>query len=259
MLVWDWDIVGRPTGVCQRDQNGRLHIHCRILGCWVFACQLDYRQVILGSIAAFCNNSDGVIALTDFIIASSTRPAASASDWARPASRVGGLAGPARCVRRRDTCRDNQTLDTADRNDPGRFATLFLSRAAAGGTGNFPDPGTFGTFFPIHFFSASAYRARYRFLAVTGFTTHLSPFIYYSEVLKRASCPHRGTNSAVSQVVLVGQCGIADASVLFTDKSVSAPCPFFATIRAGWLRSLVSSLPAARVRRLRHRTGHGGG
>jgi hypothetical protein len=97
-------------------------------------------------------------------------------------------------------CKNNQTKDRASGNERGRFETLFLSRAAAGRTGNFPDPGTFGTFFSIHFFGSSAYRAQYRFLTVTGFTTHLLPFILYFWVLERAfGCLHREGNSGILQ------------------------------------------------------------
>jgi len=41
-----------------------------------------YWEKRFGSMPAFCNNSDRVFALTCFIIANSTRPAASASAWA---------------------------------------------------------------------------------------------------------------------------------------------------------------------------------
>jgi hypothetical protein len=65
------------------------------------------------------------------------------------------------------------------------FGRKLFSCAAAGGTGNFPYPGTFRTFFSIYFSSASAYWAQYRFLAVTGLTTHFLPFILYSGFSKK--------------------------------------------------------------------------
>ena len=92
-----------------------------------------YWEGRFGSRPASCNNSRGVFAFACFIIASSTRPAASASAWAwwwwnswpMCAASVlsGGLAGPARCVRRRDTCKDNQTPDRPGRNGPRWRAT----------------------------------------------------------------------------------------------------------------------------------------
>lgn len=60
-----------------------------------------------------------------------------------------------------------------------------FSGSAAGGTGNFPDPGAFRTFFPIHFFTAIADRASNRFATVTGFTTHIIPFILHLEVCEK--------------------------------------------------------------------------
>jgi hypothetical protein len=53
------------------------------------------------------------------------------------------------------------------------MGTLFSGTGtAAGGTGNFSNPGAFRTFFPIHFSIAIAYWAPYRLLAVTRFTSH---------------------------------------------------------------------------------------
>jgi hypothetical protein len=81
-----------------------------------------------------------------------------------------------------------------------RYAGTLFSGSATGWTGNFPQPGTFRTFFSTHFFSAIAYWAPYRFLAVTGFTTHLSPFILNSDVLEKTfACQHRSNWVSVLQ------------------------------------------------------------
>ena len=111
-------------------------------------------------------------------------------------------------------CVSSLSVKSSRSRPSSQVGTLFGSGASAGRTGDFPHAGTFRTLFSVHFLSASAYWTVYRFLAVTGFTTHLSPFISYSEVLERASSsPHSGANSEHLQDFVAEQCGTANAAV----------------------------------------------
>ena len=129
---------------------------------------------------AFCNNSRGVFAFTCFIIASSTRPAASASAWAWwwlnwwPICAVkwiaDDLAVPARCVRHRDTWEHYFPVPV-----PPQVGQVI-----------FPTPEHLGHSFPFTFLVPLHIGHLIVFWPLQDLQVIISPSILFSEALEKA-------------------------------------------------------------------------